>query len=75
MIVGARSSLSPLSPSSSGGSSSLSSLSSFRSTFSDNSEYAMPAENGQSLMNTVGYTGGEEMEKDGIQDALRSRNV
>ena len=35
----------------------------------------MPAENGQSLKNTVGDSGGGEMEKDGIQDALRSRNV
>ena len=74
MIVGARSSLSPLSPSSSSGSSSLSSLSSFRSTLSDNLEYAVPAENG-SLKNTVGDSGGGEMEKDGTQDARRSRNV
>ena len=51
------------------------SLNSFRSTFSDNLEYAVPAENGLSPKTTVGDSGGGEIEKDVIQDALRLRNV
>ena len=35
----------------------------------------MLAENGLSPKTTVGDSGGGEIEKDGIQDALRSRNV
>ena len=35
----------------------------------------MPAENSLSPKTTVGESGGGEIEKGGIQDALRSRNV